>query len=406
MIARRQLLQLAGLATVAGLLEACGARTPTAEPIRSPSLTSPPPARPSPSPESSASASAGVSLRTKIASLLVVGFRGAALKEAPWLRSALAEEGLGGVILFDKDQLTGGERNVISPSQLRDLIAELRDAAGNRDLIVAVDQEGGLVARLSPAHGFPAVASEAEVGAGTAEQAQAWATELAATLADMGVNLNLAPVVDLEVNPDSPAIGALDRSFSADPDVVVGMATIEIDAHHANGVGTALKHFPGIGSSTANTDFGVADVTDTWSRTELEPFERLIQAGQADVVMVGHVVNGQIDPDLPASLSKPTVGGVLRGELGFEGPVITDDLQAGAIVAHVGADEAITLALDAGADLLLLANQQAYDEGVLTDVLDIVEGAVRAGRLSESRIDESWSRVQSWQAAMARGRGD
>jgi beta-N-acetylhexosaminidase len=347
-----------------------------------------------------------VSLRQKIASLLVVGFRGSTLAEAPWLRSALAEGGLGGVILFDKDQLTGGGRNVVSPDQLRDLVSELRAAAVGRDLIVAIDQEGGVVTRLSPAHGFPAVASEAEIGAGSPDAARIWATALAGTLADMGISLNLAPVVDLDVNPNSPAIGALDRSFSADPDVVVEMATIEIEAHRADGVGTGLKHFPGIGSSTTNTDFGVADVTTTWTPTELEPFERLIEARTADVVMVGHVVNGQLDPDVPASLSKPTVSGVLRGQLGWDGPVITDDLQAGAIVAQFGADEALTRAVEAGCDLLLLANQQIYDEGVVAAAIDVIEGAVHAGRLDEARINESWSRVQAWLATHARGHGD
>jgi beta-N-acetylhexosaminidase len=404
------MLKAALLAAIAWLLAACGARTSTTAPSPTPSSTPSPPSVPvgSPSlaPEPSPSPSPGISLRTKIAGLLVVGFRGAALTDAPWLRTALTDGGLGGVILFDKDQLTGGARNVVSPEQLRGLVTNLRDAASGRDLIVAIDQEGGVVTRLSPAHGFPAVSSEAEIGAGTPDEARTWATGLAATLADMGINLNLAPVVDLNVNPDSPAIGALDRSFSADPDVVVEMATIEIEAHRADGVATALKHFPGIGSSTTNTDFGVADVTDTWSRTELEPFERLIGSGTAELVMVGHVVNGQLDPDVPASLSKPTVTGVLRDELAFEGPVITDDLQAGAIVAHFGAEEAITRALEAGVDLLLLANQQAYDEDVVGSAIDSIEAAVQAGRLDAARIDESWSRVQAWLAALARGHGD
>src|SRR5204863_8743075 len=134
-----------------------------------------------------------------------------------------------------------------------------------------------------------------------------WGSGIAGTLASVGINLNFSPVVDLDVNPNSPAIGALDRSFSAHSDVVVEMATAEIDAHRAKGIRTTLKHFPGIGSSTTNTDFGVADVTKTWTRTELEPFKRLIAAGTADLVMAGHVVNGQIDAKRPASLSQAVV---------------------------------------------------------------------------------------------------
>jgi len=197
------------------------------------------------------------------------------------------------------------------------------------------------------------------------------------------------------VNPRSPAIGALDRSFSADPDVVVARATIEIEAHRQVGVRTTLKHFPGIGSSTTNTDFGVVDVTKTWSRTELEPFRRLIASGEAHLVMAGHVVNGQLDAERPASLSTPTVTGVLRGELGWSGVVVTDDLQAAAITKKFGRDEAILLAFEAGNDLLLLANQQVYDPRIVTRVVDVIAAALGAGRLTESRIDESLARVRA-----------
>jgi beta-N-acetylhexosaminidase len=326
---------------------------------------------------------------------MVVGFRGSALGDAAWVRSALADAGLAGVILFDRDQLTGGSRNIVSPAQVKRLTGDLRAAAGTRGIVVSVDQEGGVVTRLSPVHGFPSVASEAAVGAGSAAATRTWARGIATTLATSGFDLNFAPVVDLDVNPDSPAIGALDRSFSADPDVVVARATIEIDAHRAAGVRTTLKHFPGIGSSTTNTDFGVADVTKTWTRTELEPFAQLVAAGKADLVMAGHVVNGQLDPDRPASLSKAVVTDLLRGELGWGGIVVTDDLQAAAITKAFGRDEAILLALEAGNDLLLFANQQVYDAKLVARVVAVVSDAVASGRIPESRIDEAYARVQA-----------
>jgi beta-N-acetylhexosaminidase len=313
------------------------------------------------------------------------------LAEAPWLRRAL-RAGLGGVILFDRDQQTGGPRNVSSPAQVTALVGQVHAAAA-RKIIVSIDQEGGIVTRLGPAHGFPPVASEAEIGRGTVTAARTWARGIAGTLASVGIDLNFAPVVDLDVNPDSPAIGGLDRSFSSDPDVVVEMATVEIRAHRAAGVATTLKHFPGIGSSTTNTDFGVADVTDTWTRRELEPFRRLIAAGTADLVMAGHVVNRRLDPDHPASLSSAIVGGMLRGDLGFQGVVVTDDLQAAAIDQAFGADEAILLALEAGDDLLLFANQQTYDNAVFDRAVETIASAVESGRLDAARVGEASARV-------------
>jgi beta-N-acetylhexosaminidase len=400
-LSRRNLLG-AGLAGGAALLlAACGPR----------SSPSPPPSRPAPSPSPVASPTSGLpsaspssppaspsptsaaDLRRKIAGLLVVGFRGLSLDDAPWVGDALAG-GLGGVILFDRDQLTGGSRNVGSPAQVAHLTRALRTAAGHRAIMIAVDQEGGRVTRLGPTHGFPAVASQATIGSGTSAAARTWAAGIAATLAAAGIDLNFAPVVDLDVNPTSPAIGALARSFSADPDVVVRMATIEIAAHRAAGVRTTLKHFPGIGSSTANTDVAFVDVTKTWTRIELEPFQRLVAAGTADLVMVGHVLNGQLDPDQPASMSPGVVSGLLRGSIGWDGVVVTDDLQATAILDTYGLEAAALLALDAGDDLLLIANQQAYEPDIVERVVGTIADAVGQGRLAESRIDASLARIE------------
>jgi beta-N-acetylhexosaminidase len=402
LISRRALVLGAAAGGVAAFLAACApspsvapsprASASPAPPLATSTPTAGPTVRPSPSPPPSASPV--LDLHRKIAGILVVGFRGATLDDAPWVRTALARDGLGGVILFDRDQRTGGARNVVSPAQVARLTRDLRAAGGGRGIAVGVDQEGGVVTRLGPAHGFPAVASEATIGRGTVAQAKAWAHALAATIAAAGFDLNFAPVVDLDVNPASPAIGALGRSFSADADVVVRMATIEIEAHRAAGVRTTLKHFPGIGSSTTNTDFGVADVTRTWTRAELEPFRRLIAAGLADLVMAGHVVNRQLDAKHPASLSKAVVTDLLRGELGWDGIVVTDDLQAQAIQAAFGRDEAVLLALEAGNDLLLFANQGVYEPGVVRRVVDVVLGAVAHGRIAEARIEEAYARVQ------------
>ena len=403
-LSRRDVLLAALAGALASILAACGVG-PSAAPSApssaagptSPAPTATPPASPSAiaSPSTAPSPSPTPSLAQMVAGLIVVGFRGLRLADAPWLRAALAEGGLGGVVLFDRDQLTGGERNVASPAQVAALVAEIRAASGGRHVIVSVDQEGGVVTRLSPAHGFPPVASEATIGRGTVVGARTWGAGIATTLRSAGIDLDLAPVVDLDVDPSSPAIGALGRSFSADAAVVTAMATAEIEALHAVGIHATLKHFPGIGSASTNTDFGVADVTSTWTRTELEPFRRLIAAGLADVVMAGHIVDRRLDARYPASLSHAIVTGILRGELGWSGPVITDDLGAAAITTAFGRDEAVRLALEAGDDLLLFANQASYDPAVVTHVVDAVVAAVAAGRLPEARVRQAWERVQA-----------
>jgi len=331
-------------------------------------------------------------LRQRIARLLIVGFRGLTINDDDAIAQSIAEDGLGGVILFDHDEAVG-TRNIASPDQVGQLVAALRALAPGRELIVAIDQEGGKVARLSPKWGFPAVASEEAIGPKGDAAVQAWAEGIAGTLASVDINLNFAPVVDLNVNPTNPAIGALDRAFSADPRVVSRDAEIEMTAHRERAIKTALKHFPGLGSATANTDFGVADVTKTWHDVELDPYRDLLGLGLVDMIMAAHVVNGQVDGSAPASLSHKTVTGLLRGELGWDGVVVTDDMGAAAIRQAFGLKDAIGLALNAGNDLLLFANQHEYDPALATKVLDIAEGLVHDGTVAESRINEAVGRV-------------
>jgi beta-N-acetylhexosaminidase len=334
-------------------------------------------------------------LRRKIASLLVVGFRGQQVNDNDWIVKAI-KGGLGGVILFDKELKTDEPRNITSPDQVTALVKSLKQASPGR-LIVSIDQEGGQVTRLNPSDGFPATKSQAEVGAAnSATTTRDWAQGLVHSLTSIGVNLNYAPVVDLNVNPDNPAIAELDRSFSANPNVVVTNATEEIRVHRSAGVKTSLKHFPGLGSATGNTDFTAVDVSKTWTRKELDPFQRLIHDGMADSVLVGHLVNTQLDASRrPASLSRPVVTDLLRGQLGWKGPVVTDDMQAAAITSQFALDEAVALALEAGDDLLVFANQQTFDANIVDETVNNVLNLVRNGRITQARIDESVTRVDT-----------
>jgi beta-N-acetylhexosaminidase len=313
-----------------------------------------------------------------------VGFRGLAASKTSPVGRAIAAGELGGIILFD--------RNIASPDQVADLadgLAQLAPAAS--PLLVALDQEGGKVARLGPSRGFPAVPSQKSVGARDEAYAATVYNAMAATLSNARINLNLAPVVDLNVNATSPAIGALDRSFSADPAVVSAMARAAIRAHHGHGVLTTIKHFPGLGSAVANTDVAVADVSKTWRETELQPYRDLVD-GDADCVMVGHMINKGLDPKYPASLSPATVDVLLRGDLGWHGPVVTDDLQAAAITRRYKRADAIAGALGAGVDLLLFGSAGS-DPTFYTALVDSIETLVASGKIDEARIDESVARV-------------
>ena len=325
--------------------------------------------------------------------MVVVGFRGLTPDEAEPVRGLIADGTLGGVILFSVDQLTGGPRNVESPDQLRSLVAALSSAAAAVPLLVAIDQEGGQVARLGPTHGFPATRSAADLGRGDPSETAAAAAAIAATLTDVGVTLDLAPVVDLAVNPDNPSIAAVDRSFSADPEVVTAHARAFIEGLHSGAVTSAIKHFPGLGSAGADTHLGVVDVTDVWTDVELEPFRALIGNGLPDAVLTAHIFNARLDPDHPASLSAATVNGILRGDLGFDRAVISDDLQMGAITDAYGYEEAVALAIEAGIDVLLIANQIVYEADVVERTLDIVEGLIGSGRIDEARIQASVDRI-------------
>ncbi len=330
----------------------------------------------------------------KIGQLLLVGFRGHSLEQTSTLVTDIQKRHLGGVILFDYDvQLGQAGRNIASPSQLQQLTSSLQ-ALSDHPLLIAVDQEGGRIARLKPAQGFPATLSHRQLG----EQADLHQTveqskELATTLETMGINLNLAPVVDLCSNPDNPVIARLDRCFSADPDQVTEQAEAYIAGHHQTGVLTCLKHFPGHGSSTADSHQGFTDITTTWSEDELLPYRELIKHGHVDAIMTAHVFNRRLDDNDPATLSKPIVSGLLRGVLGYEGVVISDDLQMKAISDHYGQETAIAKALNAGVDMLVFGNNLSYNEHCVEQTIDIIHRLVKQGRVNEERINESWRRV-------------
>ena len=317
----------------------------------------------------------------------------------------------GGIILFDVDVpernrqrdlgLEEAEarlhapRNIIDPDQTRSLVAAIRERLGP-ETVVMVDQEGGFVSRLNPARGFaksPAPRDFAMLGDSDRSQA---AEELARTVADAGFDLNLAPCVDVAVNPDGPGHTALGRSFGRDPELVASLAREQIDAMRARGVGGCLKHFPGHGSAVGDTHFGLVDITETWQESEeLAPYRALMD--HCGAVMISHLVHRGLDPDLPSSLSHSIVTGLLRDRLGFDGLVLTDSLDMRSISDRFGTGESAVLALNAGVDVALEANNLNEPKPCpAPELFGAIRQAVEDGDLSETRIHQSVARLDAW----------
>jgi len=332
-------------------------------------------------------------IRHNAAQMLMVGFRGKTVEEAETIVADIRELGIGGVILFDRDVSLGSDRNIANPVQLQTLVADLQEIAGD-SLLVGIDQEGGYVNRLKPDYGFPPTHSAQYFG--TLNQrlvTRAEADQTASLLKELGINLNFAPVVDLNINPDSPAIGRWERSYSANPGVVVTQAGEVIRAHHRQGVATAIKHFPGHGSATGDSHDGFTDVTDTWQPVELEPYERLINLQLPQVVMTAHVYNAQLDPDYPATLSSLVMTDLLRGQLGFEGMIISDDMQMRAIRDEYGLKTALEKSINAGVDMLIFGNNLQYEANIAHHAVDLIETLVLDGRISQQRLQDAADRV-------------
>lgn len=263
-------------------------------------------------------------------------------------------------------------------------------------LFIAIDQEGGRVNRLKDKYGFPrSITAEAMGKSNSLDSVRFYSEATATTLAGLGINVNFAPVVDLGSNPNNPIIAKVGRAFSANEDSVTLMAKEVIRQHRKYGVLTALKHFPGHGSSKDDTHLGIADVTDTWQERELKPYRALIDSGYVDAIMTSHIVNKKLEPEgHPGTLSDDVLTGILRKQLYFNGVVFSDDMQMHAITKHYGLEEAIKLAVNAGVDIMTFSNNIASsDERTVDKVHSIIRNMVQTGVIKRERIDESFRRV-------------
>lgn len=330
------------------------------------------------------------SLDIKIGQMILIGF--AADKVDSAVLKEIREGKAGSIIIFEKN---------IPPKNsfiaLKKIIWTYQQAAPI-PLFIGIDQEGGKVNRLKDKYGFPKSITAAAMGkASTLDSVRFYAEATASTLAGLGININFAPVVDLATNPDNPIIAKHGRAFSAAEDSVIILSKEFIKEHRKYGVLTSLKHFPGHGSSKADTHLGIADVTNTWEERELKPYKSLIDSGYVDAIMTSHIVNMKLDPaGNPGTLSSDIITGILRTKFNYQGVIFSDDMQMHAITKHYGFEEAVRKAINAGVDIMTFSNNiSGSDLRTVDKVHKIIREMVARGEIKASRIDESYRRIMT-----------
>ncbi|MBV9447193.1 MAG: glycoside hydrolase family 3 protein [Streptosporangiaceae bacterium] len=312
-------------------------------------------------------------------------FSMAGLSPSARFRGWLAE-GLGGVLLYPP--------NIAGTAQLKTLCAELR--AARADVLIAVNGEGGDSTPVYPETGSPHPSHLALGGADDPELTRAVAADIGNHLADLGVNLNLAPVADVGTNPANRLVGT--RSFGADPCLVARHAMAYIDGLRAAGVAGAAKHFPGFGGAHASSDIDFPVVAED-PGMHLGPFRDVIGA-DVPAILTSHAIYPALD-SLPATFSRTILTGLLREELGFGGVIIGDSLTMAMVIAQLGAAEAAVRAFASGADLICMTGGLAEQRAVRDHVI----AAVTDGRLAAERLADAAARVTSLARAHARPGG-
>lgn len=299
----------------------------------------------------------------------------------------LKSKRIGGVILFGA--------NYENPGQVVELIQEIQECKTDLPLWISVDHEGGRVQRFKKA--FSKIPEAKKVGDHDSPKlAFDLATGFANELKAVGVNLNFSPVADVQTNPKNPVIGS--RAFGSDDELVSKMVSAYVRGHLIAGVQPCLKHFPGHGDTSVDSHFGLPKVEtdlETLEAREFKPFLKGIKA-KCPFVMSAHVVMKKIDPSVPATLSPKIITGILREKLGFDGLIITDDMEMKAISDHFGIKDAPRLALEAGCNLIIYRSEAstrlAYDalaEAIETGKLDpkfVIDSATRSRKLKKETL--------------------
>ena len=329
-------------------------------------------------------------LKQQLHKMLIIGFDGQDIKQNETLKNQI-KNGLGGVILFDYyiDDKTKA-KNISSPDQLKRLTSSLQSIR-DEALMICIDQEGGKVARLKQQKGFQESISAKTIATLSNHEAKKAYDNLASQLEELGINCNFAPLVDLGINKDSKIIYGLDRAYGDETDTVVKYAEIFMDALSNHKIVSVLKHFPGHGSAKDDSHEGFVDISNSWDELELTPYKQLLH--KTNMIMSAHVFNAKLDEKYPATLSHNINTKLLREKIGYDGVLITDDLQMGAIKEHFTKEKAIELAINSGADMLMYCNQLGDDD--TDETIDMMQHLVQNGKISIQRIQEANRRIDT-----------
>ena len=334
-------------------------------------------------------------LERLIGQLIIAGFRGSNAPTDSPIANFINDYNLAGVILYDEDVKIGdlGSRNIQSPIQVENLSDQLQSFSKN-GLLICIDQEGGGTNRLKSNYGFPETPSWNHMGILDNDlMTQQFSQTIASTLSDCGINVNFAPVLDLDYG-DETVIGKAGRANSHLPKTVINHSRIFIESLKEHNIISCGKHFPGQGSAFGDTHKGSTDISNTWTVKDLLPFDELIKHGDLDMVMVSHTFDKKIDPNYPASLSHIIITDMLRNDLGFNGVVICDDPSMNAISDHYDLTESFELMFNAGIDLFCLGNNLNYDPEFIPKSVSSICQLVRSGKVTEDRIRQSINRIE------------
>lgn len=312
----------------------------------------------------------------KIGQMVMIGIQGTEVNDDSLYM--LHQFHFGGVILFD--------RNMQSIEQVKKLTSDIQTKSDEKvPLFIGIDEEGGEVTRMENALTPPP--SQQKIGeSNDPEKAKQWASSTAKELKNMGINVNFAPVADVGSNDT--------RSYSKDTNTVINFVRAAVSGYQEQNIIYSLKHFPGIGKGKVDSHIESSSINaskETLLNEDIAPFATLIKESNPDnyFILVSHLKYPELDATNPASLSKNIMTDLLRGELGYKGIIITDDMEMGAVANHndfrsIGVDS-----VKAGADIVLICHEYEHEQDIYMGILD----AVKAGEISQERIDESVKRI-------------